>query len=72
MEVGQHELAERLLSEDLVVPDLREGERILGETWWELQARKEARALRCAVTDEIRARVRDVAPPPPLDFRQAD
>jgi len=72
MEVGQHEFAEMLLSEDLVVSDLREGERILGETWWELQARKEARALRCAVTDEIRARVRDVAPPPHLDFRQAD
>jgi len=35
-------------------------------------ARKEARALRCPVTDEIRARVREAAPPPPLDFRQAD
>jgi len=71
MEVGQYELAETLLSEDLVVPDLREGERILGETWWELQARKEARAIGCTVTDEIRSRVCQTAPPPHLDFRQA-
>jgi len=72
MEVGQYQLAETLLGGDLVVPDLREGELILGETWWELQARKEARASGCAVTDEIRARVRDIAPLPHLDFRQAD
>ena len=72
MEVGQYELAETLLGGDLVVHDLREGELILGETWWELRARKEARALGCAVTDEIRACVRKTAPPPHLDFRQAD
>jgi len=72
MEVGQYELAETLLGGDLVVHDLREGELILGETCWELQARKAVRALGCAVTDEIRAHVRKTVPPPRLDFRQAD
>jgi hypothetical protein len=64
------DLAESLLGEDLVVPDLQEGEKILSELWYDLLARREALACGGEVTDEIRNRVRQSLPPPHLDFRQ--
>ncbi len=64
--------AERILTSDLVVPDLREGEVGLTDNWYALQEKKLARARNSPVTDAIRNEVRKNFPPPKhLDFRMA-
>jgi hypothetical protein len=64
--------AEKILTADLVVPDLREGEVGLTDNWYALQEKKIARSRNVRVTDEIRKEVRRNFPPPKhLDFRMA-
>jgi hypothetical protein len=64
--------AEKILTGDLVVPDLREGEVGLTDNWYALQEKKLARSRNTEVTDEIRREVRKNYPPPKhLDFRMA-
>ena len=73
LDAGQLDSAEKiLLSKDLVMPDLWEGELLLSDTWYGLQEQKMARQSGVAVDDMIRARVRCECPPPShLEFRMA-
>lgn len=73
LDAGQLDSAEKiLLSKDLVMPDLWEGELLLSDTWYGLQEQKMARQSGVAVDDAIRARVRRECPPPShLEFRMA-
>jgi hypothetical protein len=67
---GDLDLAEQILAGDLVVPDLREGEVGLTDTWYALQEQKLARSRHAPLTDAIRAEARRNFPPPKhLDFR---
>jgi hypothetical protein len=64
--------AEKILTGDLVVPDLREGEVGLTDNWYALQEKKLARSRNVPVTDAIRGEARKRFPPPKhLDFRMA-
>lgn len=71
MLAGAFDEAEQLLGADLVVPDIREGERLLSDTWHELQARKEAARKNIAVDEACRAYAHKLDLPKHLDFRQA-
>ena len=73
LDAGDLDRAEKiLLSKDLVVADLWEGELLLSDTWYGLQEQKMARQSGMAVDDTIRARVRRECPPPShLEFRMA-
>jgi hypothetical protein len=67
---GDLDLAGQILAGDLVVPDLREGEVGLTDTWYALQEQKLARSRHAPLTDAIRAEARRNFPPPKhLDFR---
>ncbi len=68
---GDLDLAETLLGPDLVVANLREGEQLLNQLWWELRAQQEAKTSGTPVTDDIRQRVRREPIPAHLDFRQS-
>jgi tetratricopeptide (TPR) repeat protein len=65
--------AERIMTDpDLIVPDLREGELLLSETWYGLQEQKIARQTGAPPDAALRDRVRREFPPPKnLDFRMA-
>lgn len=65
---GMTEHAAELLGADLVIADIREGETILNELWWELCAQQEAKGG--LITEEIRRRARAIPVPAHLDFRQ--
>lgn len=61
-----------LLNPELVVPDIVEGELLLSETWYGLQAQKLARQSGTPVDGALGERVRREFPPPKnLDFRMA-
>ncbi len=68
-ESGEYEMADLLLAADLIVPDIREGEIFLSEAWFELTARKIAKARGVAISDELRAEARRRPLPQHLDFR---
>jgi tetratricopeptide (TPR) repeat protein len=68
---GQLDQAEVLLGSDLVTANLREGEQLLNQLWWELRAQQEAKAAGTLVTETIRQRVRIEPIPAHLDFRQS-
>lgn len=71
LEAGDFSLTEALLSSDLVVADLREGETMLSDLWYELKARQMAQYAASEVTEEIRRHTRTLLPPAHLDFRQS-
>jgi tetratricopeptide (TPR) repeat protein len=63
---------EILLDPELVMPDLHEGELMLSDIWYGLQAQKLAAAAGVPVDDALRERARrDFPPPANLDFRMA-
>ena len=73
LKIGDLAHAEKiLLDKDLVVPDIREGELMLSDTWYGLQAQRAAMETGVPVDDALLARVRKECPPPKnLDFRMA-
>jgi hypothetical protein len=62
--------AEAILRGPIEVSDLREGETLLSDTWFEIAARRLAAQTGAPVDDALRARARQASPlPPHLDFR---
>lgn len=66
---GELDLAESMLGEDLVVPNLREGEGLLHDLWLQIRAQREI-ASGCSHEEAV-ARVKNLTIPPHLDFRQS-
>lgn len=67
---GELEIVERILSQKIEIPDLREGEVSLSDLWYGLQEKRLAQAEGVEIDDRLRERVRKEFPPPPhLDFR---
>ena len=61
-----------LLDPELIVPDLREGELLLSDVWYGLQAQKLADAMCVPIDDALREIAKQEFPPPKnLDFRLA-
>ena len=62
--------AEAILRGPIEVSDLREGETLLSDTWFQLATRRLALETGAPVDDALRARARQAYPlPPHLDFR---
>jgi tetratricopeptide (TPR) repeat protein len=73
VESGNLDAAEKILTSKISLPDVREGEQILTDLWFELHARKLSAATGKPIDDELRARVRKEFPAPAcLDFRLAE
>jgi hypothetical protein len=73
VESGNLEDAEKLLASKISLPDVREGERILTDLWFDLHERKLSAATGKPIDDELRAQVRKQFPAPAyLDFRMAE
>jgi tetratricopeptide (TPR) repeat protein len=72
LELDNLERAEAILSSDLVVTDLREGEISLSDLWFRLQEKRLAAREQVPIDDALRERVRREFPPPKhLDFRMS-
>lgn len=70
--VGDLDRASAIFATDFVVPDLREGDLVLEETWYELQVQLEAHAADTTIDDDLRERIRRERPVPAnYDFRMA-
>ncbi len=70
--VGQLDRAEAILSGEIELTTVREGEVTLSDLWFALHERRLVEAEGVAIDDELRERVRREFPPPPhLDFRMA-
>jgi hypothetical protein len=68
--MGDLDLTESILSEKIVIPDLREGENTMTDLWYNIQAQRIAAKENIPVDDELKKRVRkELAPPKHLDFR---
>ncbi|MBN1344459.1 MAG: DUF5107 domain-containing protein [Phycisphaerae bacterium] len=72
MAVGDLRRVEQILDGDLELTSNREGEVVLSDLWFELNARRLAEKEGGTLDDALRERVRREFPPPPhLDFRMA-
>ena len=72
LDLGQWRHAETILQDNLVVPDLREGELSLSELWYAVESQRLVESLRVPLDASIIERVRrECAVPTHLDFRAA-
>ncbi len=72
LEVGELDRVERILSADLELATVREGEVVLSDLWFAMHEKRLAAVEGVAIDDELRERVRREYPPPAhLDFRMA-
>jgi tetratricopeptide (TPR) repeat protein len=70
LSAGDLDGAERVLRSRFELGDIREGDNVLTDLWFEVQERRLAKELGRDVDDAIRQRVRRECPPPPeIDFR---
>lgn len=70
LELGDLQEIQRLLSKDVILPDLREGERALTDLWFALHEKRISAAENKPIDDALRRRVQQDFPPPgPIDFR---
>jgi tetratricopeptide (TPR) repeat protein len=68
--MGDFESVERFFENEVVIPDIREGEVALSDFWFEYQIKRLSSREHCAVNDKFRAQVyRDFPVPAHLDFR---
>ena len=64
MKVGQ------FFADEVIIPDIREGELSLSDFWFEYQLKRLSSKENCQIDDELRARVyREFPLPTHLDFR---
>jgi len=64
--------AEKILKSGFSVPDMKEGEVVLSNLWFEMHEKRIAETENIHVDDKLRERVRSEFPPPIwLDFRQS-
>ena len=64
IKLGQLDRAESILNENFELVDNREGDEIMTDAWFELQARRIAEAEGTPIDDELRQRVRQERNPP--------
>jgi len=73
VESGGFDKAESILTNGLEVAELREGEIVLSDIWYEIRERRLAAKLGCQVDEKIRERVRrESVLPAQLDFRMTE
>jgi hypothetical protein len=61
---------EKLLQEDIIIPDVREGESLTSDLWFGLQAKRLAKSRGVEVTDALKLEAATLHPVPKrLDFR---
>jgi len=71
MKIGDLQRVEDILQSRPSVADVREGEVILSNLWFEMHEKRIAAAENIPIDDKLRQRVRRDYPPPSwLDFRQ--
>jgi hypothetical protein len=71
MEAGDLACVEDVLGRDFAI--VQEGETVLSDLWFELQARRLAEQTGVALDDDLRQRVRaELKPPSRIDFRSVD
>jgi tetratricopeptide (TPR) repeat protein len=70
LDSGDADRAEEILSQDIVLTDVREGEVKLTDLWFRMMAMQEAKKTGVAYSEELLAKVKKEAVPPiHLDFR---
>ena len=68
--VGDFEQVEQFFADEIIIPDLREGEVSLSDFWYETQLKRLSSQENLEINDELRASVyRDFPVPAHLDFR---
>jgi tetratricopeptide (TPR) repeat protein len=68
--VGRLDAVEQLLTSDFELPDLREGDTVLTDLWYELMVQRYAIERGIPVTDVLRQQINREHPPPAnIDFR---
>lgn len=73
VELGEFDKAESILTGDLEVAELREGEIALSDLWYAIQERRLAAKYECPVDEQLKKRVRrESALPAQLDFRMTE
>ena len=71
--VGDFDRVEKILAENLVIDDLREGERSLSHLWFEFHAKKLSTEEGIPIDDALKERVKEEFPVPEhLDFRMSN
>lgn len=68
--IGDFESVARFFEKEVIIPDIREGEVVLSDLWFEYQVNRLSSQEHCTVDDELRARVqREFPVPAHFDFR---
>ncbi len=72
METGDLDTVQKILSSEMELANLREGEVILSDLWFGVHERRLAAKENVPIDDKLRARVRKECPPPAwIDFRMS-